>query len=238
MNLTLQHVTKHYGRQTALDDVSLDICAGSIVAILGRNGAGKSTLLRAIATVSTPDKGSILLNARALTRGSLELRRQLMFLPDFPVLFARDTVLKNLSIILRLYECDTEANVARLTELLAEFDMLECAEKNVSELSRGQAYKAALIALLAVQPRLWLLDEPFASGMDPNGLAALKRHMKAAAAAGCTILFSTQIMEVAEPLADVACILEQGRVAAFGTMQQLLAERGGLEEIFAALREE
>jgi len=238
MNLILQHVIKSYGRQRALDDVCLDIPAGSITAIMGRNGAGKTTLLRALATVSMPDRGAILLDDRPLTRAALDLRRQLMFLPDYPILFARDTVLKNLSILLRLYECDTEANVARLTELLAEFDMLECAEKNVSELSRGQAYKTALLGLLAVQPRLWLLDEPFASGMDPNGLAALKRHMKTAAAAGCTILFSTQIMEVAEPLADRACILEQGRLAAHGPMQQLLAERGGLEEIFAALREE
>lgn len=238
MTLSLQHLTKRYGRQTALDDISLDIPAGRIAAVMGRNGAGKTTLLRTIATVSSPDSGTILLDGRPLTRDALDLRRQLMFLPDYPVLFARDTVLKNLSIILRLYECDTEANVTRLTELLAEFDILECAEKNVTELSRGQAYKAALIALLAVQPRLWLLDEPFASGMDPNGLTALKRHMKRAAADGATVLFSTQILEVAEPLADVACILEKGRVAAFGTMQHLLTERGGLEEIFAALREE
>lgn len=235
MNLSLQHLTKRYGRQTALDDVTLDIPAGCIAAVMGRNGAGKTTLLRTLATVSAPDSGHILLDGRPLTRDALDLRRQLMFLPDWPVLFARDTVLKNLSILLRLYECDTD--VARLTELLDEFDLLRSAEKNVIELSRGQAYKVALIALLAVQPRLWLLDEPFASGMDPNGLTALKRHLRAAAAAGCTILFSTQILEVAEPLADRACILEEGRLATHGPMSQLLAESGSLETLFAGLRE-
>lgn len=235
MTIHLQNLSKSYGSRTALDGISLTLPAGSITAIMGRNGAGKSTLLRAIATVSPPDQGHIFLDDRPLTREALDLRRQMMFLPDFPVLFAEETVLKNLSLLLRLYECDTPGREQDLTGLLTEFDMLGCAAAQVSTLSRGQAYKAALIAMIAIHPRLWLLDEPFASGMDPVGLTALKTRLRAAAAEGCTILFSTQIPEIAEPLASHYCILENGRIAASGPMSELHARSGSLDAVFASL---
>lgn len=237
MNLSLHNISKRYGSQPALRDVSLEIPTGCITAVMGRNGAGKSTLLRAISTLSPPDHGRILLGGQPLVRSDVPLRRQLMFLPDTPVIFQSDSVLKNLSILLRLYECDTEPNVTRITKLLTEFDMLACAEKPVSELSRGQIYKTALIALIAVNPQLWLLDEPFASGMDPDGLAALKRHLRAAAASGRTVVFTTQILEIAEPLAGFACILDEGRLAAAGPMADLVAQSGSLESLFSRLRE-
>lgn len=238
MSLTLQNLTKSYGSRKALDGVSLTLPAGSLTAIMGRNGAGKSTLLRAIATVSPPDRGRIEFDGQPVTREALNLRRRMMFLPDFPVLFSSESVLKNLCHLMRIYECDTPERVEQITALLTEFDLLACAESPLSTLSRGQAYKAALVALLVIRPRLWLLDEPFASGMDPAGLNALKHHLRAAAAEGCVVLFTTQILEIAEPLATHACILENGRVAAAGTMAAIRAQSGSLESLFASLRSE
>jgi ABC-type multidrug transport system ATPase subunit len=101
-------------------------------------------------------------------------------------------------------------------------------------------YKAALAALIAVNPEVWLLDEPFASGMDPHGINMLKRYAREAITQGRTIIYSTQILEVVEKFSDKVCILHQGEVRAFDsvTLLESSGQGGGLEEIFRQLREE
>jgi ABC-type multidrug transport system ATPase subunit len=112
----------------------------------------------------------------------------------------------------------------------------------ISKLSRGQAYKAALAALLAVDPDVLLLDEPFASGMDPNGITFLKHEVRAAAANNRTIIYSTQILDIAENLADRVLIIDRGQVryySALDELQTVAAGRDGgsvLEQLFQQLR--
>jgi ABC-type multidrug transport system ATPase subunit len=143
--------------------------------------------------------------------------------------------------VLHLYEADAPGAEDRVLALLRAFDLLAQAEAPLKTLSRGQLYKAALVALLAVNPEVWLLDEPFASGMDPRGLASFKTEAAAAARAGRTVLYSTQILEVAERFADRVCILHRGQVHAFESVEQLRQGPSGaepvLEELFQQLRE-
>jgi ABC-type multidrug transport system ATPase subunit len=111
----------------------------------------------------------------------------------------------------------------------------------VQSLSRGQAYQAGLVALLAVDREIWLLDEPFASGMDPHGIDAFKRHARSAAARGRTIIYSTQLLDVAERFSDRVCVIHKGGIRAFDTLDRL-RERASdkdnvLEEMFRQLRE-
>ncbi|HEV8544582.1 MAG TPA: ATP-binding cassette domain-containing protein, partial [Verrucomicrobiae bacterium] len=96
MKIELQAVSKSYGRARALDRASLDLPAGAIVAILGANGAGKTTLLRCLAGIAAPDSGAILYNEETFERDKLDLRRQLFFLPDFPVVFYERSVLRHI----------------------------------------------------------------------------------------------------------------------------------------------
>jgi ABC-2 type transport system ATP-binding protein len=242
MKIEVQSVSKRFGRTVALDRVSLEFVPGEIVAVLGPNGAGKTTLLRCLAGIAGPDQGEIYFDDRPLRRDDLELRKQFFFVPDFPFLFWDQTVLRNIAIILRLYEADGPGAEDRVLEMLKHYDILPLAGSPVGELSRGQAYKAALAALITVHPMLWLLDEPLASGMDPLGLSAFKRDARAAARQGATIIYTTQLLDVAERFADRICIIHQGEVRAFDTFENLRAKASDpshvLEELFRSMRAE
>ena len=241
MKIELRGVLKTYNAARALDRVTLEIAPGQIVSLLGPNGAGKTTLIRCIAGIAAPDKGGVYFDDQEFHRDRMDLRRRLHLLPDFPFLFWDQSVLRNIAIVLRLFEADADGAEQRVLELLRDFDLLPLALRPVNSLSRGQAYKSGLVALLAADPEVWLLDEPFASGMDPHGIDAFKRHARAAAARGRTILYSTQLLDVAERFSDRVCVIHKGEVRAFDTLQHL-RERSRdkdnvLEELFRQLRE-
>ena len=239
MKIELRAVSKSYGKARALDRASLEIGGGQIVAILGANGAGKTTLLRCLAGIAAPDSGAIVYNEEPFERDKLDLRRQLFFLPDFPVVFYEMSVIRHIGMVLRVYEKDTPGIEERVLQLLKDFDLFTIAENPLNTLSRGQVYKAALAALIAVNPEVWLLDEPFASGMDPHGINMLKRYAREAVAQGRTIIYSTQILEIVEKFSDKVCILHQGEVRAFDAVTFLENGQGkGLEDLFRQLREE
>ncbi len=242
MHIKIDHVTKRFGRVTALDDVSLAIEPGQVVALVGANGAGKTTLLRALGAVVVPTAGEIRFDGELFRRDRLDLRRRLGFLPDFPFFFPGSTVLAHIGMALRLYDAVRPGIEQRVLDLLKRFDILPLAETPMSKLSRGQAYKAALVAHLAVDPELWLFDEPFASGMDPLGIAALRALAWEAIDRGRTVIYSTQILEAAERFADRVAVIHRGRLRAFGSIDSLRhaeSEDGEvLAEILAALHEE
>lgn len=241
MKIELRGVTKSYRALRALDHVSLTIEPGQIVSLLGPNGAGKTTLMRCLMGIVAPDQGEVYFDEREFRRSCLDLRKRMYFLPDFPFLFWEHSVLHNISIILRLYEADGPGAESRVLELLRDFDLLPLALRPLSSLSRGQIYKTGLVALLAADAEVWLFDEPFASGMDPQGIDAFKRHARAAAARGRTIIYSTQILDVAERFADRVCVMHQGGIHAFDTLARLresAADKDNvLEGMFRKLRE-
>lgn len=240
MKIELRSVSKSYGKARALDRASLEIQEGQIVAILGANGAGKTTLLRCLAGIAAPDGGDIVYDDQPFSRDDLELRRRISFLPDFPVVFYEMSVLRHIGMVLRVYERDLEGIEERVLQLLRDFDLFTIAENPLNTLSRGQVYKAALAALIAVNPDVWLLDEPFASGMDPHGINTVKRYAREAVAEGRTVIYSTQILEIVEKFSDKVCILHQGEVRAFDSVALLenAGQGGSLEDIFRQLREE
>ncbi len=241
MNIEVQAITKKYKSFRALDNVSLTIAPGQILALLGPNGAGKTTLLRCLAGTAAPQDGSLLYDGQAFRRDRIDLRRRFLFLPDFPAVFEEWSPIRHIGMTLRLFGREEPAIEKRVVELIREFDLLPFANAAFATLSRGQRYKAALIALIAVNPELWLLDEPFASGMDPNGINSFKRNAREAAAAGHTIIYSTQILDAAERFSDRICVIHRGKVAAFdetARLQQSAADgASGLDELFDQLRE-
>jgi len=241
MKIELRGVLKSYRSVRALDHVSLEIDPGQIVSLLGPNGAGKTTLIRCIAGIAAPDKGGLYLDDQEFRRNRMDLRRRMHVLPDFPLLFWDQSVLRNVAIVLKLFDADRTGAEEKVLELMRDFDLLPLALRPVRSLSRGQAYKTGLVSMLAADPDIWLLDEPFASGMDPDGINAFKKHARAAAARGRTILYSTQLLDVAERFSDRVCVIHKGEVRAFDTLQALRersTDKGNvLEELFRQLRE-
>lgn len=175
-------------------------------------------------------------------RGRVDLRKRQFFLPDFPFVFGNVTVLRHIGMVLRLYGADGGADTERILALLKGFDLMTVADTLLSKLSRGQLYKAALVALMAVDPEVWLLDEPFASGMDPNGISFFKREAREAARRGRTVIYSTQILDIAENLSNHVCLIHKGELRVFETFANLhsraLDKDSVLEELFQGLREE
>ncbi|HZO85628.1 MAG TPA: ABC transporter ATP-binding protein [Verrucomicrobiae bacterium] len=240
MKIDLRGVLKAYGSVRALDYVSLQIEPGQIVSLLGLNGAGKTTLIRCLAGIAAPDKGGVYFDDQEYHRDRLDLRRRIHLLPDFPFHFWEQTIVRNIAIVLRLFEADGPGVEQQVLQLLREFDLLPLALKPVATLSRGQSYKAGLAALIAADREVWLLDEPFASGMDPHGIDMFKRFARAAAERGRTIIYSTQLLDIAERFSDRVCVIHKGEVRAFDTLEGLRAraedKNNVLTELFRQLR--
>lgn len=241
MEIVLESVSKRFGSMRALENVSLTIGGGQVVAVVGPNGAGKTTLLRCLSAIAAPDAGRIFYDGQRFSRGRVDLRSRLAFLPDFPLVFPGLTVVRHIAMILGLYKIAATDMAGAVTQHLYEFDLLPAVDTQVGQLSRGQIYKTALTALISVDPELWMLDEPFASGMDPGGIAYFKRQARAAAARGRTVLYSTQILDVAERFSDRVCIIHRGKLRFFDTVANLPPQDGEgsvLEEVFRKLRAE
>lgn len=222
MRLELLDATKKYGSTKALDSATVSFESGDLVAVLGLNGAGKSTLLRALSGMLKLNKGRLLVDDEPFRRENLELRRQLFFLPDSPVMFWDQDVLRNVGVYLRQYRRDlSEGMATRVAELFDAFDVLEKAEHWPDELSRGQRYKCGLIALCAVNPAIWILDEPFASGMDAHGLEQFRSEARKAQESGRIVIYSTQLVPLAEEFSSRICVMDRGTVRAFGSSSDL-----------------
>lgn len=235
-------LTKQYGRKRALDEVTLTIDPGQIVAVLGPNGAGKTTLLRCLTGVNQANSGSVLFDNEVFSRDRLDQRMKFHFVPDFPFVVPEWSVLQHIGMVMRAYGADGSGVEERVISLMEDFEILPLIDSAIGKISRGQTYKAALVALMATDPEVWILDEPFASGMDPHGIAAFRRHTRDAARRGRTVLYSTQLLELAETFSDRVCIIAEGRVHAFAPMSHLRNESGAaegqvLEELFEHLRE-
>jgi ABC-type multidrug transport system ATPase subunit len=241
MHIQFANVTKRYGRVSALDQVTLEFTPGQIVAALGANGAGKTTLLRCLATIVAPGKGQILIDGQPLSRDRIDLRRRIMFLPDGPVAYAHLTPLRHIAMVLGLYGKSAEGIAYRATDVLGSLDLLPLIDTPLGRMSRGQIYKTMLAALFLADPELWLLDEPLASGIDPAGIIYFKQQCRDAAGRGRTVIYSTQLLDIAEKFSDRVCILQSGKVRFFDTVDAILSSaaqpQSSLEDVFSQLRE-
>jgi ABC-type multidrug transport system ATPase subunit len=141
MQITLESLSKRYSKVRALDNVSLEIDPGQIVSILGPNGAGKTTLLRCLSGIVAPTSGDIRYDGERFYRGNTAVRRRIAYLPDFPIAFPNNTVLRHIGMVLQLYGVDGSSGESRVMDLLRGFDLMPLIETPMAKLSRGQAYK-------------------------------------------------------------------------------------------------
>ena len=231
MPLALQQLTKSYGFHRVLDAVSVEFRPGVITVLLGANGAGKTTLLRCLSGLSSGESGEVQLDGESLEPGRLDLRRRLMFLPDFPPPLPESDLLEHVAMHLKVWQKDRPGIEDSVVHWMEELDLTDLTARSVDHLSRGQRYKVALLCLLAVDPDLWLLDEPFASGMDAQGIAVFRREARQAAERGRTIIYSTQLVELAATFSDATAVVGHGGVtlydtaAAFSRDPRLMEER-------------
>lgn len=240
MQLRVEQLTKYYGNKCILNGMCAQFHAGEVVAIVGVNGVGKTTLLECLAQVRLPNSGRILIDDQVLQRQRIDLRRRLGYLPGVPEpVFG--TPLTYLCSTLAAYgrSLATDATLPEhVIELYERLEIQELVRLPWSSLSRGQQYKAMIVSLLAANPEVWLLDEPFSSGMDPLGIRQLRTFIREAVEQHQRIVvFSTQNLEVAARTADRVAILHNQRIVASVSTIELLRgnSRDNLDENFERL---
>ncbi|GBU14630.1 sulfate/thiosulfate import ATP-binding protein CysA [Polaromonas sp.] len=224
MGIEIRKVSKQFGNFQALNDVSLDIHSGELVALLGPSGCGKTTLLRIIAGLETPDQGSILFSGADTTDVHVR-ERQVGFVFQHYALFRHMTVFENVAFGLRVKPRGQRPSEAQIKEKvhsllnLVQLDWL--AERFPSQLSGGQRQRIALARALAVEPKVLLLDEPFGA-LDAKVRKELRRWLRRLHDdLHVTSIFVTHDQEEALEVADRVVLMNQGRVEQIGSPQEV-----------------
>jgi sulfate transport system ATP-binding protein len=224
MSIEIRNIRKNFGSFSALNDVSLDVPSGELVALLGPSGCGKTTLLRIIAGLESPDSGSIHFHGQEATERDVR-ERQVGFVFQHYALFRHMTVFENVAFGLRVRPKKTrpnEAEIRRRVHQLLELVQLDwLADRYPPQLSGGQRQRIALARALAVEPKVLLLDEPFGA-LDAKVRKDLRRWLRRLHdELHITSVFVTHDQEEALEVADRIVVMNQGKIEQIGTPQDV-----------------
>ncbi len=210
--ISINNLTKRYGRVEAVSDLSLALEAGSVCGLLGPNGSGKTTTFKCLLGLQRPTSGSVAIEGKPVTNAIFE---ELSYVPERSALYEWMTVAQHLEMTRRAYRSYDEA---RARELAALFKLGSA--KRVRHLSKGQHTALALVLAFAIRPRMLVLDEP-ATGLDPIYQRAVLDLIIEAAAGGATVLFSSHQIGQVERAADRIAIVRGGRLVVSGDLDTL-----------------
>jgi ABC-2 type transport system ATP-binding protein len=219
--LELVDLHRSFGDVVALDGVSFDVPTGRIVGFVGRNGAGKTTAMRIALGVLQADRGDVRWRGGPVDTAT---RRRFGYMPEERGLYPKMRVLEQLVYLARLRGTPKAEARDRASELLTTLDVVGDPNAKVESLSLGNQQRVQLAAALVHRPELLVLDEPF-SGLDPVGVDVLSAVLQRAAHDGAAVVFSSHQLELVERLCDEVVLIDRGRVAAHGTIEQLRASR-------------
>lgn len=237
--IELISLTKRYANTLAVDDLSLTVGAGEIFGFLGPNGAGKTTTIRMMMGLLQPSAGRVLLGGHDLATDDIAAKQLCGFVPDRPHIYEKLTGSEFLDFVAGLYQVDAAVAALRRDQLLQLFDLTQWATELVESYSHGMKQRLVMAAALIHSPRILIVDEPMV-GMDPRGARLLKRTFRQLARGGVTVFMSTHSLEVAEETCDRIGIINEGRLIAMGTVDELRRQAGShsnsrLETIFLTL---
>lgn len=235
--IQVEHLGKSYESAVAVRDLSFEVRGGEILGLLGPNGAGKTTTLRCLCGILRPSAGRIAIAGHDLLAEPVAAKREIAFIPDEPHFFPYLTVREHVRFTARLY--GVEEVEAREASLLEQLELTGKRDALPGELSRGMQQKLALACGLIHAPRVIVLDEPL-TGLDPAAIRRTKRMIVAQAEAGAAIILSSHLLTLVEELCTHLLVLHRGERVAFGTSEEISAEKPqlagrGLEELFLAL---
>jgi ABC-2 type transport system ATP-binding protein len=218
-------LSKRFGRVQALSDLTLTLPAGQPVAILGPNGAGKTTFIRMVATLLAPDHGTLVVNGRDVVRDPMAVRRMIGLAGQSAAVEEMMTGRENLVMVARLYGQGRKEAAASGQRILEQMDLVEAADRQARTYSGGMRRRLDLGASLVGSPRLLLLDEP-TTGLDPGSRNEVWDAVHAMSQSGTDIVLSTQYLDEADHLAASIVIIDEGRVIAQGTPDELKSRVG------------
>jgi ABC-2 type transport system ATP-binding protein len=223
--VNLKNVTKRFGAKTVVDNLSLNMARGELFGLLGPNGAGKTTTINIIIGGLLPDTGSITLQGNGSPQDP-DIKRLIGIVPQSLAVYESLTAYENLNFFGRLYGLqgsDLTSSIQRVFELV---NLTDRTKDRVKTYSGGMKRRLNIAIALLHRPSLLILDEPTV-GVDPQSRNAIFDTLRNLRAEGCTTLLTSHYLEEAQQLCDTVAILDEGKLVAQGTVEELIALHGG-----------
>ena len=215
--ITVKGISKNFGSQRAVDNVSFEVHGGEIFGLLGPNGAGKTTSIRIMLDIYQPDSGEVFLFGKPIQP---EARDRIGYLPEERGLYQDITLERCLMYLARLKGLSKSVAQEHMNAYFQQFDLEAHRKKKVKVLSKGMQQKAQIIATLIHEPDLIVIDEPF-SGLDPVNTQMVKDILAEQREAGRTVIMCTHQMYQVEQLCDRMLLIDQGRVMLYGSLREI-----------------
>ena len=234
--IEIKNVSKTYkGKKKVLKNISFKIEGGEIFAFIGHNGAGKTTMIKCIMGILDFEEGDILVDNKSIKEEPLECKRIMAYVADNPDLYENMKAIDFINFICDMYEVSEDIRRENTLKYAKIFEIEDKLNDDISSFSHGMKQKIALIAALAHNPKVLIMDEPFV-GLDPKAVYDMKEIMRNMAKDGKTIFFSTHILDVAEKLCDRVAIIKDGTIVKVGKMKDIKGDES-LEQVFLELGE-
>lgn len=227
MSIEIKNITKIFGQQKALDDVSFSVDTGSIVGFLGPNGAGKSTLMKIITGLISPDNGQVVVNGVAVAENTEEIRKTIGYLPESNPLYCDMYVKEYLQFTANIYKIKETGKV--VDDVIERTGLGNECKKKIGALSKGYKQRVGIAQAIIHNPQVLILDEP-TTGLDPNQIVEI-RNLILELGRDKTIMLSTHIMQEVQAVCCRIAILDHGRLVANGDTNQILKSNSGGNQI-------
>ncbi|HOF19954.1 MAG TPA: ATP-binding cassette domain-containing protein [Bacteroidales bacterium] len=246
MDIVIENLTKRYGVQKAVDNISLRVATGEILGFLGPNGAGKTTTMKIITNFITADEGEVYIGGRSLRDDPLEIKRHIGYLPENNPLYQEMPVIDYLEFCALINNIEKHRVAGRVAEMIRITGLNSEKHKKIAELSKGYRQRVGLAQAMIHDPEILILDEP-TSGLDPNQIAEIRKLIRELGREK-TVILSTHILPEVEATCDRIFIINKGRLVADGTAESLRKkaqgsdilrvriEDGDIDQIFKALQ--
>lgn len=231
--IEIRDVVKKYGDKTVLKNITFTVNDGDIFAFIGHNGAGKTTLIKAITGIHDFDGGEILINGKSIQKEPIACKEEMAYVPDNPELYDNMRAIDFINFICDMYGVSQEKRKKNIKKYAKVFELENNMNDTIDSFSHGMKQKVALMAALAHDPKVLIMDEPFV-GLDPKAVFDMKEIMRQMVKDGKTIFFSTHILDVAEKLCTRVAIIKKGELIKVGNMKTVKGDKS-LEKIFLEL---
>ncbi len=233
MSIRIEKLSKHYGEQKAVDEISFEVRKGEIVGFLGPNGAGKSTTMKILTGFLRPTSGSAMVNDLVVDTDSTQIRRLIGYLPEHNPLYLEMYVQEFLAFSGALYGLSGKRLKEKVAEIIEKVGLGPEKHKKIGQLSKGYRQRTGLAQALIHNPDVLILDEP-TTGLDPNQLVEIRELIREVGK-NKTVILSTHIMQEVEAICDRVIIIHRGKIVADATLQDIRRKDQTLEEVFRSL---
>jgi ABC-2 type transport system ATP-binding protein len=229
MAIAVRNLTKYYGTEKAVNDISFDVKTGEILGFLGPNGAGKTTTMKIITCYMPPNAGTVEVEGLDIAEHSLEVRKKIGYLPEMNPLYSDMNVVEYLEYAASLHGMQRALLNGRLKEMIDVCGLGDVRHKDIGELSKGYRQRVGLAQAMIHDPEVLILDEP-TSGLDPNQIVEIRNLIRQLGRAK-TVVLSTHILSEVQATCDRVIIVNDGSIVADGTLEQLQQDFRGSEKI-------